>query len=310
MDGGRDLSRRPARGHANAAGSASHGMRAISPMRTPCGDLAAQAQDRCLHPLRRRSRTRPMRGRIRSTRSPPMSARPRTCSMPRGSRSWRRFVLVSTGSVFQLRRDIVETDPEDQAPEPANVYSTTKVGAEHADPDVSQRVRALGLDGAHLLGVRAAGDQRPAEARADPVLSAACAARRADPRGRRGFRRELHLCGGRRRSAARRRGRAGAAPRDLSFRARREFHRRAGGRRGAQGGARRRDRACRRHRAVDALHRACAVRSRATGSSRTPATRRRTRSKPASRPMRTGCARTGRLRRPRRALEAAQAPDR
>jgi UDP-glucuronate 4-epimerase len=44
--------------------------------------------------------------------------------------SWHRFVLVSSGSVFQLRRDIVSKITEDQTPEPANVYSTTKVCAE------------------------------------------------------------------------------------------------------------------------------------------------------------------------------------
>jgi nucleoside-diphosphate-sugar epimerase len=44
--------------------------------------------------------------------------------------SWRRFVLVSTGSVFQLRRDTVDPIDEDQTPEPANVYSTTKFNAE------------------------------------------------------------------------------------------------------------------------------------------------------------------------------------
>jgi UDP-glucuronate 4-epimerase len=44
--------------------------------------------------------------------------------------SWRRFVLVSSGSVFQLRRDIVNEITEEQTPEPANVYSTTKVCAE------------------------------------------------------------------------------------------------------------------------------------------------------------------------------------
>jgi UDP-glucuronate 4-epimerase len=44
--------------------------------------------------------------------------------------SWRRFVLVSSGSVFQLRHDIVSKITEDQPPEPANVYSTTKVCAE------------------------------------------------------------------------------------------------------------------------------------------------------------------------------------
>jgi UDP-glucuronate 4-epimerase len=43
---------------------------------------------------------------------------------------WRRFVLVSSGSVFQLRKDIVNKVTEDQSPEPANVYSTTKVCAE------------------------------------------------------------------------------------------------------------------------------------------------------------------------------------
>lgn len=43
---------------------------------------------------------------------------------------WRRFVLVSSGSVFQLRKDIVNPITEDQPPEPSNVYSTTKVCAE------------------------------------------------------------------------------------------------------------------------------------------------------------------------------------
>lgn len=43
---------------------------------------------------------------------------------------WRRFVMVSTGSVFQLRKDWVAPIFEDAAPEPANVYSTTKVAAE------------------------------------------------------------------------------------------------------------------------------------------------------------------------------------
>lgn len=43
---------------------------------------------------------------------------------------WRRFVLVSSGSVFQLRKDIVNKVTEDQTPEPSNVYSTTKVCAE------------------------------------------------------------------------------------------------------------------------------------------------------------------------------------
>lgn len=44
--------------------------------------------------------------------------------------SWRRFVLVSTGSVFQLRRDTVKAIDEDQTPEPGNVYATTKFNAE------------------------------------------------------------------------------------------------------------------------------------------------------------------------------------
>lgn len=44
--------------------------------------------------------------------------------------SWRRFVLVSTGSVFQLSRDTTQPILEDQAPAVANVYGTTKLGAE------------------------------------------------------------------------------------------------------------------------------------------------------------------------------------
>ena len=43
---------------------------------------------------------------------------------------WRRFVMVSTGSVYQLRKDTVAPILEDAPPEPANVYSTTKVAAE------------------------------------------------------------------------------------------------------------------------------------------------------------------------------------
>lgn len=43
---------------------------------------------------------------------------------------WRRFVLVSTGSVFQLRKDTRSPVPESAPTEPANVYSTTKVAAE------------------------------------------------------------------------------------------------------------------------------------------------------------------------------------
>jgi nucleoside-diphosphate-sugar epimerase len=45
-------------------------------------------------------------------------------------RSWRRFVLVSTGSVFQKRADTTSPILEDAAPSPANVYSTTKLCAE------------------------------------------------------------------------------------------------------------------------------------------------------------------------------------
>ena len=44
--------------------------------------------------------------------------------------SWRRFVLVGTGSVFQLVRDATQPILEDHAPAAANVYSSTKLGAE------------------------------------------------------------------------------------------------------------------------------------------------------------------------------------
>jgi UDP-glucuronate 4-epimerase len=43
---------------------------------------------------------------------------------------WRRFVLVSTGSVFQLVREATCSILEDAAPAPANIYSTTKLAAE------------------------------------------------------------------------------------------------------------------------------------------------------------------------------------
>ncbi len=44
--------------------------------------------------------------------------------------AWRRFVLVGTGSVFQLVRDATQPILEDHAPAAANVYSSTKLGAE------------------------------------------------------------------------------------------------------------------------------------------------------------------------------------
>lgn len=43
---------------------------------------------------------------------------------------WRRFVFVSTGSVFQKRADTTGQIFEDATPEPANIYSTTKYNAE------------------------------------------------------------------------------------------------------------------------------------------------------------------------------------
>lgn len=43
---------------------------------------------------------------------------------------WRRFVLVSTGSVFQHGGDATLPILEDQAPTAVNVYGTTKFGAE------------------------------------------------------------------------------------------------------------------------------------------------------------------------------------
>jgi nucleoside-diphosphate-sugar epimerase len=46
------------------------------------------------------------------------------------TKSWRRFLLISTGSVFQLRADTKSPILEDEATAPANVYSTTKVCAE------------------------------------------------------------------------------------------------------------------------------------------------------------------------------------
>ena len=43
---------------------------------------------------------------------------------------WRRFVLISTGSVFQLVSDPTKPILEDQETVPQNVYSTTKRAAE------------------------------------------------------------------------------------------------------------------------------------------------------------------------------------
>lgn len=46
------------------------------------------------------------------------------------TQGWRRFILVSTGSVFQHRADVVRPILEDEVPVPRNVYSTTKRAAE------------------------------------------------------------------------------------------------------------------------------------------------------------------------------------
>ncbi len=43
---------------------------------------------------------------------------------------WRRFLLVSTGSVFQRRADVVTPILEDEVVAPGNIYSTTKAAAE------------------------------------------------------------------------------------------------------------------------------------------------------------------------------------
>ena len=43
---------------------------------------------------------------------------------------WRRFILVSTGSVFQKRPTTGEPILEDANPQPENIYSTTKLAAE------------------------------------------------------------------------------------------------------------------------------------------------------------------------------------
>lgn len=43
---------------------------------------------------------------------------------------WRRLVLISTGSVFQCRKDTLTPILEDEPPAPQNIYSTTKVSAE------------------------------------------------------------------------------------------------------------------------------------------------------------------------------------
>lgn len=45
-------------------------------------------------------------------------------------RRWRRFVFVSTGSVFQRRSDLVTPIREHEDVAPGNVYSTTKAAAE------------------------------------------------------------------------------------------------------------------------------------------------------------------------------------
>ena len=46
------------------------------------------------------------------------------------NKGWRRFVLISTGSVFQCRADTVTAILEDEPPAPQNIYSTTKASAE------------------------------------------------------------------------------------------------------------------------------------------------------------------------------------
>ena len=70
---------------------------------------------------------------------------------------WRRFILVSTGSVFQLRKDKHNPILEGAAPEPANVYSTTgprMLFARNCQWDCPSTNNALGAP-ASLIGQQA-----------------------------------------------------------------------------------------------------------------------------------------------------------
>ena len=205
---------------------------------------------------------------------------------------WRRFVLVSTGSVFSLRerhrrsrswrtrRPRRERLLDDQASAPSML--TRMYRTEYGLSASTVRI-------SWVFGPPVISDQP----QRGPIPSYLLRALRGEAirEGGADFCRELHLCGGCRRGTARGCGRAASCAIALyHFGHGVNFTAAQAADGGAQGGAGRHDRACP---AAPSRGRAtprCAARSRASGFSRTPATRRRTRSKPASRPMRTGCA--------------------
>ena len=204
----------------------SNGCAAISPMPTPCAvSHRSNRIDACIHAaaVSNEAYAKPDPAGAIATN---IGATANLLDAARLA-SWRRFVLVSTGSVFQLVRDATQPILEDQAPAAANVYSTTKLGAEM----LTRMYRTeYGLSAATVriswvFGPPIISDQ-PMRGPIPSYLLRALQGDR-DPRGRRGFCRELHVCGRCRRGSARRSHRAGVAPPDLSSRPWRQFHRRS-----------------------------------------------------------------------------------
>ena len=84
--------------------------------------------------------------------------------------SWRRFVLISTGSVFSAQQRHDKTDRRGSGSWRRQRLQYDQALRRTANAHVSDRVRPVCRDSAHLLGVRAADHQRSADARADPVI--------------------------------------------------------------------------------------------------------------------------------------------
>jgi nucleoside-diphosphate-sugar epimerase len=110
---------------------------------------------------------------------------------------WRRFLFVSTGSVFQKLPDTITPIPEDTPPSPVSLYAVTKRSSEML---LDVYARTYGLSAATvrvswIFGPPTRATSLRWATRAHPRVLATRLVWRGGPRADgRGFRGELHLC--------------------------------------------------------------------------------------------------------------------
>ena len=183
----------------------SPGCAPIWPMRRRFAAIADTHAIKGVHPYRGRAQRQRRTARSARRRQIERGQRGQPARAGTAKRGWRRFVNVSTGSVFQNATDPVTPILEEPDAVRHQHLQHHEVLRRAADHHVSLAVRRVGGDGAHLVGVRAAaGAAHPRQsARADPLVPQVRAHRRAGRgAGRQRLRGELHACLRRRRRPA------------------------------------------------------------------------------------------------------------